>query len=97
MKLLSSIAGEYDMSIIKSYLQLILRSAAKKNSNNSASSEVKPTQFENIVNFQTVLEAHFLTTKEVAFYAEKFGLAVNTFSKKNKKHFGKSPSKLLQE
>ncbi|MGN6493298.1 MAG: helix-turn-helix domain-containing protein [Agriterribacter sp.] len=97
MKLLSDKTNDYDISVIRSYLQLILALSSKEKQQQLRSAAPSPLQLENIVNFQAVLETHFLTAKEVAFYAEKFGLAVNTFSKKIKKHFGKSPSKLVQE
>lgn len=97
MKLLSATTSEHDVSIIRSYLQLILALSSKEKQQQLHASAVNLLQLQNIVNFQTILEAHFLANKDVAFYAEKFGLAVNTFSKKIKKHFGKSPSKLVQE
>lgn len=87
----------YNIPIIKSYLQLILALGSKEKQLQLDSSLMEETRFENITSFQNQLETHFLETKEVAFYAEKFGLAVNTFGKKIKKHFGKSPTKLIQE
>jgi len=44
-----------------------------------------------------MLDTSFATSKSVSFYAEQYGMSVNTFSKKVKKHYGKVPSKLIQE
>ena len=86
--------SQYDASITKTYLQLILALSSKEKQLAQISDA---PQFENVVDFQSLLERNFLKTKEVAFYAAKSGLAVNTFTKKIKKNFGKTPSKLIQE
>lgn len=88
--------NDYDISIVKTYLQLILALSSKQKQKNMG--EFPHYQdFENITHFQNILEQNFIQNREVHFYADKFGLSVNTFSKKIKKHFGKSPSKLIQE
>lgn len=97
MKKMSATKSSSDISIVKSYLQLILALTSKEKQQQLTHEVIDTPQFDNIVDFQAVLEKHFLDTKKISFYASKFGLSVNTFSKKIKKHFGKSPSKLMQE
>lgn len=87
----------YDTSVIKSYLQLILALSSKEKQQQTKPIVKDPDLEQNIHSFQSLLEDHFLESKDVAFYASKFGLSVNTFSKKVKKHFGKTSSKLIQE
>lgn len=97
MKSFRGADNAYDTSILKSYLQLILALSSKEKQLQIDLSTTEATPFANLTDFQNLLERHYLETKEVAFYADKLGLAVNSFSKKIKKHFGKSPSKLIQE
>lgn len=84
-------------SILKSYLQLILALSSKEKQGQNIPAQVENIQMDNILYFQKLLEKNFIQNKEVAFYAEQFGLTTNAFSKKIKKHFGKSPTKLIQE
>lgn len=97
MQDLSGGDSDYDLSVVKTYLQLILALSSREKQLQPKATALKPSQLDNILNFQAILENHFSETKEVGFYAEKFALSINTFSKKIKKHFGKSPSKLIQE
>lgn len=94
---LSTSESDYDISVVKAYLQLILALSSKEKQQQSIPNRGSSLHTDSIIAFPTVLEEHFRETREVAFYAEKFGLTVNTFSKKVKKHYGKSPSKLIQE
>lgn len=94
---LSDLDGPYDLSIISTYLQLILALSSKEKQLQMNSGLVEEAGFDHITHFQSLLEDHFRESKKVAFYAGKSGLAVNTFSKKIRKHFGKSPTKLIQE
>lgn len=89
-------AESYDLSIVKSYLQLILALSSKEKQVVMSNRSVY-LQTEQISDFQTVLERHFMESKSVSFYAAHYGLSVDAFSKKIKNHFGKSPSKLIQE
>lgn len=87
----------FDLSIIRSYLQLILALSSKE----KQASMVQNRNFRHIKSglsdFQVILEKHFIQTKSVSFYAEHYGLSVDAFSKKIKQQFGKTPSKLIQE
>lgn len=94
MQDLQGLDSQYDVSITKTYLQLILALSSKEKQLRQISATA---QFENVVDFQRLLDENFLQTREIAFYAAKSGLAVNTFTKKIKKNFGKTPSKLIQE
>lgn len=86
-----------DISVVRSYLQLILALSSKEKQQQAPPVMEGSLQNQNMLDFQSLLDGYFLESKEVAFYASKFGLSVNTFSKKIKKHFGKPPSKLVRE
>lgn len=88
---------EVDVSVLRSYLQLVLALCSKEKQAVLRLAAHEPLDLESVTGFQELLEAYFLQRKEVSFYASKFGLTVDAFSKKIKKHFGKSPSKLIQE
>lgn len=97
MRHFNSIQDAYDVSILKSYLQLILALSSKEKQQQINLSVSDHPPLENVATFQHMLETHFKENKDVAFFAEQLGLAANSLSKKIKKHFGKSPSKLIQE
>src|SRR3546814_19645652 len=82
--------------VLRSYLQLVLALSSREKQQ-KGSTGVEDSRLDGIVNFQSVLEDHFIENREVAFFAEKFGVSVNDFSKKISKYFGKPPSKLIQE
>ncbi len=94
---MNNMENEYDISIAKSYLQLILALSSKEKKMQIKSPELEEGQFENMAQFINILESQFWHSKEVSFYASKFGISVNSFSKRIKKYFGKPPSKLIQE
>ncbi|TYR33652.1 helix-turn-helix transcriptional regulator [Sphingobacterium phlebotomi] len=86
----------YDLSIVRSYLQLILALCSKEKQIENTHVEIaieKP----DILNFKSMLDTDFASSKSVSFYADQYGLSVNAFSKKVKKHYGKVPSKLIRE
>lgn len=87
---------EHDLSIARSYLQLVLAlcSREKMIKNKIKESSIK---IEEIHSFKPLLDAHFSTNRSVDFYAQQLSLSVNAFSKKVKKHYGKTPTKLIQE
>ncbi len=88
---------DYYISVLRSYLQLILALSSKEKQQNVINPIYHPTFEESVLKFQALLEEHFREAKDVAFYASKLGLSADTLSKKVKKQFGKSPSKLIQE
>lgn len=89
--------SELDISIIKTYLQLILALSSKEKQLDENWNIEESLVNDSISNFQTLLESSFLESREVAFYASKFGLTNDAFSKRIKKHYGKPPTKLIQE
>ena len=97
MQLLGLSELNSDISIVKSYLQLILALCSKEKLLNEAYFAKQSAKHDDILNFQSLLDKHFLESKEVEFYASKLCLSKDAFSKKIKKLFGKSPSKLIQE
>lgn len=92
MKLLAAGVSRYDSQVLRSYLQLILALGSKEKLLQNG--EPQPGE---IAGFQEVLEKQFRAAKDVAFYSGSFGLSVGAFSKKVKRQYGKSPSKLIQE
>lgn len=86
----------YDLPIVRSYLQLILALCSKEKQIENKHIEI-PDSNSDIINFREILDKHFTASKSVSFYAEMYGLSVNAFSKKVKRHYGKVPSKLIQE
>src|SRR5690606_21818738 len=86
----------YDLSIAKSYLQLILALSSREKQI-QISNRAIALQKEQVSDFQSVLEDHFIHSRSVSFYAVHYGLSVDAFSKKIKSYYGKSPSRLIQE
>lgn len=86
----------YDLSVVRSYLQLILALSSREKQIDSKNIKILSNKSD-ILNFKAMLDTSFATSKSVSFYAEQYGLSVNVFSKKVKKHYGKVPSKLIQE
>lgn len=89
-------AKSYDHSIVKSYLQLILALSSKEKQIQITDKAISLRK-EQVSDFQTILDNHFVRSRSVTFYAEYYGLSVDAFSKKIKNHFGKPPSILIQE
>jgi len=86
----------FTSAILRSYLQLILALCShKKNQLLSKTKADHGLELESP--FQTLVEAHFTTQKNAAFYAEALHLSPNSLSKKIKKKFGIPPSKIIQE
>lgn len=86
----------YDLSIAKSYLQLILALSSREKQMQISKSVIS-LQKEQVSDFQTVLDANFIHSRSVSFYAAHYGLSVDAFSKKIKNYYNKSPSGLIQE
>ncbi len=82
--------------VFQAYLQLIIV-LTFKNSDYSNTPFLYRTTFENTKEFYNVLEEYFIKERAVCFYASIFGMSVDSFSKKVKRHLGKSPRKIIQE
>lgn len=97
IKTLENSTLSYDLSIIRSYLQLILALSSKEKQIENEHRRTMNVRRTDIINFKTLIDNHFTEVKSVAFYADQYNLSVDTFSKKVKSYYGKSPSKLIRE
>lgn len=97
IKKLENTTESYNQPIIKTYLQLILALCSKEKQINSLEIDEIDSISPEISDFKEVLDANFIQNKSVAFYADYYALSIDVFSKKIKKKFGKTPSKLIQE
>ncbi|SZD72837.1 Arabinose operon regulatory protein [Candidatus Ornithobacterium hominis] len=88
---------EFSLSILRTYLQLILAIASKEKSELMKKIEPKIKENQELKDFQKLLEKEFIENRSVSFYAEKFGLNASSFSKKIKNLYGISPSVLIRE
>lgn len=88
--------ANYDLSVVRSYLQLILALSSREKQIDTKNIKMVSNKSD-ILNFKATLDTYFATSKSVAFYAEQYSMSVSAFSKKVKKHYGKVPSKLIQE
>lgn len=93
----NEIVNPFTDSIVKSYLQLILSISSKEKS--KYLTDLKPNELPNkdLVYFQDLIENYYKTERSMTFYAAKFSLSKDAFSKKVKKQFSKSPSQLINE
>lgn len=85
----------YSEPILRTYLQLILAISSKIKKLGQqlvADSTTHPLE-----KFKELLELHFVTQRNILFYAKEMALSPTALAKKCKKYFGKSPSKLIQE
>ena len=86
----------FSEAVLRSYLQLILALSSKEKS--LLLTDTPPqTDHTLATDFQELLEKHFLSERNLSFYAEALSLTPDAFSKKLKKLIGKTPSKLLQD
>ena len=86
----------YSDAVLRSYLQLVLALCSKEKSEQLEGIDTDKLRFKETAEFQNLLDRYFLDERSVAFYAGKVALTPNTFSKKIKQQFGKTPSKLIQ-
>lgn len=84
-------------AVLKSYLQLILALCSREKMKFLNKNEMNISESSERNLFQNLLEEYFITYRNPSFYAEKIGLNLDTFSKKIKREFGKTPSQLIQE
>ncbi|MCC9044269.1 helix-turn-helix transcriptional regulator [Myroides sp. M-43] len=97
ISLLDQAETSYDISLVKTYLQLILALSSKEKQISNAIQKVKITAIGEVANFKELLEEYIVHYKSVSFYADKYNLSTDVFSKKIKKYFGKTPTQLIQE
>ncbi|WP_407080895.1 AraC family transcriptional regulator [Empedobacter sedimenti] len=94
LKPLQNATFSYESTVTKTYLQLILALSSREK---QLQNETNSTKITDSLNFYNLLENSFTNEKSVAFYADYYHLTVDVFSKKIKKNYGKTPSKLIQE
>ncbi|MGE9310665.1 helix-turn-helix domain-containing protein [Niabella sp. CJ426] len=97
IKAMENSSQHADLSIMRSYLQLILALSSKEKQIIMAENRVAGHGKNSLASFQNLLEQHFISSRSVSFYAAHYGLSVNAFSKQIKKQFSKTPSQLIQE
>lgn len=86
----------HDTSITRTYLQLILALSSKEKQ--MATGRKPKEEIKNdTLDFISLLDDSFSKSKSVNYYADKFGLSVDRFSKKVKQLYGRAPSKLIKE
>lgn len=94
MKPLQNATFSHDIAVSKTYLQLILALSSREK---QLQNKVNSHKITDTLNFYNLLENCFIRERAVSFYASYYHLSVDAFSKKIKKNYGKSPSKLIQE
>lgn len=75
-------------------MQLILALSSREK---QIQNETNSTKITDSLNFYNLLENSFIKEKSVSYYANCYHLSVDAFSKKIKKNYKKTPSKLIQE
>lgn len=88
--------GNYSHAVARTYLQLILALSSKAKMASFQAPGESPV-FHPILKFKDLLERHYIRERRPSYYAAQLGISPNTFSKKCKAHFHKSPSTLIQE
>lgn len=88
---------EFSTAVLTAYLQLILALCSKEKNILLTSTQLEDVKSDDLSRFQELLESSFLKEKTPAFYAAELHLSVSTFSKRIKKQFGKTPSRLIQD
>lgn len=94
---LAGSTADYDVSIVRSYLQLVLALSNKQKQLATRPDKPLPAGKTDALDFQALLDAHYGSAKSVQFYAAQCHLSVDAFSKKVKNRYGKTPSKLIRE
>lgn len=84
-------------AILRSYLQLILALCSKEKNIELQDGDTYDTYYDDIAGLQDLIEKYFLKERASSFYASKLALSTNTFSKKVKQQFGKTPTQLIKE
>lgn len=84
--------------ILRTYLQLILALASKEKLRSRESTCAAPSREEgSVLGFRDLVDTYFIKHRSVSFYAAQYYLSVDAFSKKVKRSFGKTPTKIIQE
>ncbi|WP_276497085.1 helix-turn-helix domain-containing protein [Pontibacter litorisediminis] len=84
----------YSEPVLRTYLQLLLALSSRIKRLEQLDTDARGHSLEK---FRALLEHHFLTQRNITFYARELALSPGTFARKCRQCFGKSPSQLLQE
>lgn len=88
---------DFSLAILQSYLQLILAICSKEKNRLMPDQELILDNFDELKLFQHLVEKHFLSNKDLSFYAGLLHITPNALSKKIKSRFNKTPSQIIQE
>ncbi|MDQ0594684.1 AraC family transcriptional activator of pobA [Chryseobacterium ginsenosidimutans] len=88
---------DFSGSVLQSYLQLILAISSKEKNKLLPDRELIKDDFNELKSFQRLVEEHFLSERNLSFYADLLYVTSNTLSKKIKSKFNKTPSQIIQE
>lgn len=88
---------DFSGSVLQSYLQLILAISSLEKNKLLLDKELIKDDFNELKSFQNLVEEHFLSEKNLSFYANLLHVTSNTLSKKIKSKFNKTPSQIIQE
>ncbi|CAM3656124.1 helix-turn-helix domain-containing protein [Sphingobacterium prati] len=88
---------KFSASILQSYLQLILAICSKEKNKLLPEGKAVQENFNELKLFQNLVETHFISNRDLTFYADLLHIAPNTLSKKIKLIFNKTPSQIIQE
>lgn len=87
----------FSEAVARSYLQLILAISSREKSKILENENLESSSFEELKNFQNLVEEHFISERTPAFYADLLHISPNTLSKKIKAEYHKTPSQIIQE
>jgi AraC family transcriptional regulator, transcriptional activator of pobA len=89
-------SDSYSEAVARAYLQLVLAISSKVKTSSIVSRESDQNRHP-VMQFKSLLEQHFYTERQPSFYADQLGISTNTFSKKCREHFSRTPSELIHE
>lgn len=84
-------------SVLKSYLQLILAMCSREKVQQLDKKLLQQPVSSEVLQFQQLLEQHFLSQRNTSFYAQELALSLSSLSKKVKQQVGKTPTELIRE
>ena len=84
-------------AVLRSYLQLLLAICSREKALQIDDTLLEHPFETQLLEFQSLLEQHFILQRTPSFYANVLAMSPSSFSKKVKQQFGKTPTKLIQE
>jgi len=84
-------------SVLQSYLQLILAISSREKNKLLPDKELIKDDLNPLKSFQNLVEKHFISHKNLSFYADLLNVTSNSLSKKIKSKFNKTPSQIIQQ